>query len=106
MRLFYIFLMIYLPSCFRAGNMDKRCLVFFSAFLSLAFVHAEARGQLKQASPKQAFQKRSLQKRVDQPRNDQVIKRKFSKIQSDIKRGKVRFIGKKPTFKIRPNPVL
>jgi hypothetical protein len=35
-----------------------------------------------------------------------VIKQKFKQVQENIQSGAVKFIGDKPTFKIRPNSVL
>lgn len=84
----------------------NRLLATSFAFVSLALVQAPAFGQQKQTSQKQVSQKQALQKREDNSRNAKVVKQKFAKIQNDIKRGKVKFIGKKPTFKIQPNPVL
>lgn len=86
--------------------MSLKNLAVISTFFSLALFQAEALGQQKQTNQKQAYQKQSSKKQVDQPRNEKAIRRQFAKIQSDMKRGKVRFIGKRPTFKIAPNRIL
>ena len=79
----------------------KRHLVASAALFSLLLFQGQALGQQKQIS-----QKQSAQMRGDQVQNDKVVRQKFAKIQNDMKRGKGRFIGKKPTFKIAPNPIL
>ena len=48
----------------------------------------------------------SLSDRDDADPNNDLVAKKFEKIQEDFKSGNVQFIGGKPTFKIKANPIL
>ena len=93
-----------------------RLIILFTIFwVSLSgVVHAQDRGQFqKQATQaqKQIRESRGTQERTNRQAQAQEeigneAKKRFAKVQKQMRSGKIKFIGDKPTFRIKLNPAL
>ncbi|MEC7969949.1 MAG: C1 family peptidase [Pseudomonadota bacterium] len=75
-------------------------------FLSLGLFQPQALAQQKKPQGYSAAETQSVPKQDVRSGNKQLIDKRFARIEKDFKGGKVKFIGKRPTFNIAPNAIL